>query len=116
YTLSLHDALPISRHIASVGFDETLHVWDVASGKVLQSLSGVGGGWCVCFTPNGKEAIVAGDGRDGKFGVTQREIATGKVTKDFRGHTAVVAFCDVSRDGTRLATASHDGSVRVWNM
>jgi WD40 repeat protein len=40
---------------------------------------------------------------------------TGKHLRDLSGHTAAVAAVSWSRDGKRLASASHDTTVRVWD-
>ena len=39
----------------------------------------------------------------------------GKVWR-FRGHTDQIQCLDFSPDGTTLATTSHDGSVRIWDV
>ena len=41
---------------------------------------------------------------------------TGKVIRKFRGHTAIVDYVDVNRDGSRILTFSHgERSVRIWD-
>ncbi len=44
------------------------------------------------------------------------EALTGEVVREFYGHTDAVVFADWSPDGTRLATASSDRTVRVWDF
>jgi WD40 repeat protein len=51
---------------------------------------------------------------------TARKSTGGKATwameTDLRGHTSHVLCCAWSADGSRLATASDDNTVRVWDI
>jgi WD40 repeat protein len=40
---------------------------------------------------------------------------TGRLELELKGHTDAVTFVTVSRDGLRIATASRDGSARIWD-
>jgi WD40 repeat protein len=44
------------------------------------------------------------------------EALTGEVVREFHGHTDAIVFADWSPDSTRLATASFDKTVRVWDF
>src|SRR5262249_61832087 len=47
--------------------------------------------------------------------VTIWDVATGQVAGTLRGHTDKVRPAVFSPDGARLATASRDGTARVWD-
>jgi WD40 repeat protein len=44
------------------------------------------------------------------------DTSTGKKLFDLRGHSAMVSFLAFSSDDRRLATASRDGTIRVWEV
>jgi WD40 repeat protein len=53
---------------------------------------------------------------DGKGGVAVWDTDTGKAALRYAGHTKIVSGIAASPDGKLLATASHDGSVKVWGV
>ena len=55
-------------------------------------------------------------GQNDKF-VKMFDVRSGKLTNSFVAHTDSVSSLDInSIDKTRLITASHDGSVRLWDI
>jgi WD40 repeat protein len=48
--------------------------------------------------------------------VELRNADTGALLRELSGHLAGVDSMDFSADGTRLATGSFDGDVRIWDM
>jgi dipeptidyl aminopeptidase/acylaminoacyl peptidase len=92
--------------------DDTVRVWDVATGKQLALLQGhTGPVWSVAFSPDGARLATASN--DGTARVW--DAATGKPLALLQGHTGQLWSVAFSPDGTRLATASSDGTARVWD-
>jgi WD40 repeat protein len=97
--------------------DETVRLWEVATGTELRKLAGhtggpFGGVLGVAFSPNG--TLLASGGNDGT--VRLWEVATGTKVRKLTGHTGGVICVAFSPDGRLLASASGDKTVRLWEV
>jgi RNA polymerase sigma factor (sigma-70 family) len=101
---------PTGDRIVTSGFDATYRIWDPKTGKELDNRSTgpkeslVGGP--VAIAPDGKRIAA-------RYFVA--EAVTGKFLFGLEGHTGRIARITYSTDGKRILTASHDGTVRVWD-
>jgi WD40 repeat protein len=114
---------PDGNRLASVGFDETVKVWDLTTHRVIYPFQGqphpVGGNpeppspmRGVAFSPDGRFLALASADQT----IHVWDLTTGSKAFTLLGHTAWVYSVVFSPDGKRLASASEDQSVRVWDL
>jgi WD40 repeat protein/serine/threonine protein kinase len=106
---------PDNQRLAWGGWDRTVKVWEIASGRErrgeLRTLRGhTGVVTSVAFSPDGQYIAAGSSDRTVKLW----EAATEKETMTFKGHTGGVSGIVFSPDGQLLASASHDRTVKVW--
>jgi WD40 repeat protein len=90
--------------------DGTARVWDAATGNELASLRAENGLFLFAqFSPDGTHVLTADSGHQ----VRAWEWRARKVVLSWQVEHAMSAVA-VSPDGSRLATGSSDGSIRIW--
>jgi WD40 repeat protein len=104
---------PDGRRLASASFDRTVKVWDAQTGQLALSLEGhTGAVWGVAFSPDGRLASAGGSWSAGEVKVWAQP---GQEILPLKGHTGAVWGVDFSPDGRRLASASQDKTVKIWD-
>jgi WD40 repeat protein len=98
----------------AVSEDGWLRIWDTATGKMLGTLVGQAENMAEC------SASVSGE-RIALAAVDQPTIWVWNTTNSepvytLQGHTAEVVACAISADGRKALSASHDRTLRVWNL
>jgi tricorn protease-like protein len=103
---------PDGKFIASGSNDDSIRIWDAATGKVLHTLTGfVGAIWTVTYSPDGK--FIASAGVDGAVRIWEAE--TGLPSAVLSGHTGAVWDVAYSPNGKFIASAGSDKTVRLWD-
>ena len=118
-------ATPDGTRVVVAGADSNLRVWDIASGRELWRLKGHGGAiFALAVTPDGRHALGGGgfvwDGgwKSGPdLDLHLWDVESGReVARNFSGHRGGIWSVAVSLDGRRAASASMDGTARVWDI
>jgi WD40 repeat protein len=104
---------PDGETLAAGGFERTLKLWRVSSGREVATLEGHEG-WIasVAFSPDGTSLATGSHDQTIKLW----DASTGGEMATLRGHTGNVYSVAFSPDGSLLASGSLDGSVRLWDV
>lgn len=92
--------------------DNTVKLWDAATGKLLLSLGGhTGRGGSAAFAPDGTRVLTVGFDNTAKLW----DAATGRPLHLLEGHSAPVNSAAFTPDGARVLTISGDNTVKLWD-
>jgi hypothetical protein len=105
------------QRILTGGGDGKLRIWDVAQGRQAGELSGhTEAVLAVGVYSDGHKALSAG-GEQKDFTIRLWDDQVGhEPLRQFVGHDGPVVGVDLSQDGRRVVSASHDGTARVWDV
>ncbi|OQD75267.1 hypothetical protein PENANT_c158G06719 [Penicillium antarcticum] len=103
---------PDDRLLASGSDDNTVRLWDPATGVLVQTLEGHSHSvLSVTFSPDGQ--LLASGSQDNTIRLW--DPATGELTQMLEGHSDSVWSVAFSPDGRLLASGSGDSTVRLWD-
>jgi WD40 repeat protein len=103
---------PDGRQIASASGDETVKIWDMATGSEVRTLRGHSDSLeAVAFSPDGKRIASGAD--DGVIKIW--DAASGAEVKTLHGHRGWIGSIAFSPDGRYMASSGRDATVRVWD-
>ncbi len=102
---------PDGKRIISGSRDNTIKVWDAATGAELMTLRGHDGLDSIAFSPDGKRIFSASDDKTIKIW----DAANGAELMTLRGHKGEVISAAFSPDGKRIVSASDDKTIKIWD-
>jgi WD40 repeat protein/serine/threonine protein kinase len=103
--------LPDGVHMLTVG-GGGVYLWNWQSGALIWSYDEGAGTQDVALSPDGRTFVVGLD--DPNPVARLREVETGNLIHEYRGHGQRIQNVDFSPDGTTILTASNDGTVAIW--
>jgi WD40 repeat protein len=109
---------PTGRRLVLAGPDpsqptsEALGVFHAATGEPMATIPGATSP--MAFGPNGRR-LIALDPAEGGKEARILDVDDGRELAQLGGHTAPIVAAAFSPDGTRIVTASRDGTVKVWD-
>ncbi|KAK5661879.1 hypothetical protein OQA88_9987 [Cercophora sp. LCS_1] len=103
---------PDGQRLASGSNDQTVKIWDPASGQCLQTLEGHRDSvQSVAFSPDGQRLASGSNDQTVKIW----DPASGQCLQTLEGHYNLVQSVAFSPDGQRLASGSNDQTVKIWD-
>ena len=103
---------PDGMRIASGSWDNSVKIWDAASGKEVRTLSGHSDEvHSVAWSPDGK--YIASGSLDWTIKIC--EVVSGKEMRTLFGHSRCVLSVAWSPDGKYIASGSSDKTVKIWD-
>ncbi|MEI6444237.1 MAG: hypothetical protein WCO29_14205, partial [Nostocales cyanobacterium ELA583] len=104
---------PDGKILASGSWDDTIKLWDLRTGNLLQTLTTHSESvYSVAFSPNG-QTLASGNMNNT---VKLWDLRTGNLLQTLTAHSKWVYSVAFSPDGQTLASASQDETIKLWDL
>jgi len=104
---------PDGRYALSGSSDDTLKLWEVATGREIRTFEGHSDSVrSVAFSPDGRYALSGSS----DYTLKLWEVATGNEIRTFEGHSNSVESVAFSPDGRYALSGSYDKTLKLWEV
>jgi WD40 repeat protein len=94
--------------------DGSVQLWDSKTQRLLKSFHEYNHPiWCLAFS---KDSTLLASSGDTGSDVIVYDVQARRASKPFKGHVSSVWGVTFTPDGRSLVSASHDGTVKIWNL
>jgi WD40 repeat protein/energy-coupling factor transporter ATP-binding protein EcfA2 len=100
------------KRIITASGDGTVRIWDAQSGKEVLRVGKADDFMGYAAISPDESCLVTGNNELVQLWDTKN----GNLLRTFHGHESVVHWVGFSPDGTRIASASGDDTIRIWNL
>jgi WD40 repeat protein len=91
-----------------------LVVWDFKERKQVGEHRLEGNDTAIALSPDGQMLASAAVGKDDRYPIRLLDAVTGKVEREWSGHTKLITALAFAPDGKRLLSAGQDEMLRLW--
>ncbi|WP_013324439.1 serine/threonine-protein kinase [Gloeothece verrucosa] len=104
---------PDGQTLVSGSGDQTIHIWDLATGQLKRTLTGHSDYVnSVAISPDGQTLVSGSDDKTIKIW----DLATGQLKRTLTGHSDYVNSVAISPDGQTLVSGSDDKTIKIWDL
>lgn len=108
---------PDGQMLASGSLDNTVRIWRVPNGQVLQIIdTGYNTLWNLAYSPDGQTLAISGEDSSGNPAIKFWTVYDGQIALSLNAPKARVRSMAFSPNGEMLASAGDDRTITIWSV